>query len=66
MSKKAIDVKQALDELEATASWFERGEPDIDEGLKKFARAQELIKDVRARLTEAETVIREMRAGEDA
>ena len=63
MSKKKSnpDFAASFQELEDITHWFERGEPDLEQGLQKFARASELAKALRERLTEAENVIKEVR-----
>lgn len=64
MSKKKSepDFASGFQELEEIANWFERGEPDLNQGLTKFARASELAESLRKRLTEAENTIKEIRA----
>ena len=59
--KNELDFAQGFAELEEITQWFESGEPDLDQGLEKFKRATELAKVLRARLTEAENVIKEIR-----
>lgn len=66
MPKKKVefDFAAGFQELEEVAAWFERGEPDLNQGLQKFARASELAKVLRQRLTEAENVIKAGRSSE--
>ena len=40
--KVEIDFSKGFAELEQIAAWFEQGEPDLEQGLKKFERASEL------------------------
>ena len=61
MAKKKLDFGALYHELEELASWFERGEPDIDAGMEKFARAQEILAVLQERVTEAEQVIKRIR-----
>ena len=64
MPKKAdkkIDVEKGFKELEEITTWFEEGEGDLDEGLKKFERALSLAKDLKKRLKEAENTIQEIK-----
>lgn len=61
MAKKKIDIAAAYQELEDLARWFERGEPDLDKGLKHFERARELVQALQERLQEAEQKIRQVR-----
>lgn len=64
MAKKkgTIDFGKHFAELEEIVQWFDRGEPDLDSGLEKFARATVLAKALKERLTEAENTIKEIRA----
>ncbi len=55
-----LDVTKAFAELEAITEWFERGEADLDEGLKKYERAAELAEALRIRLEQAENKIVEI------
>ena len=68
MSKKKseLDFAVGFQELEAIATWFERGEPDLEQGLQKFTRASELASALRERLTEAENVIQEVKPRSDS
>ncbi|MFA6429560.1 MAG: exodeoxyribonuclease VII small subunit [Patescibacteria group bacterium] len=59
--KTEIDFAKGFAELEEITQWFERGEPDLDQGIEKYQRATELAKALRERLTEAENVVKEMR-----
>ncbi len=58
---RKIDVAKGFEELESIADWFEKGEGDLDEGLKKFERAMALADALKTRLDEAENVIREIK-----
>lgn len=59
--KSDVDFAAGFKELEEIANWFERGEPDLNQGLQKFARATELAEVLRERLTEAENTIKDIR-----
>jgi exodeoxyribonuclease VII small subunit len=59
--QKDGDFQASFTELEEIAAWFERGEPDVDQGLQKFERAMVLSKQLKTRLAEAETVIKQIR-----
>ncbi len=61
MVKKKLDFAASYRELEELSAWFERGEPDLDVGMEKFARAQELVKVLQERLQEAEQTIQQIR-----
>ncbi|MFA5935845.1 MAG: exodeoxyribonuclease VII small subunit [Patescibacteria group bacterium] len=58
---KSIDVAKGFDELEAIAAWFEQGDGDVDQGLKKFERAMTLADSLKQRLDEAENSIRDIK-----
>lgn len=55
--KSKLDVGKSFEELENITQWFENGETDLDEGLKKFERAMELAEGLRIRLESAENKI---------
>lgn len=59
--KTDMDFSKGFAELEEIAAWFEQGEPDLEEGMKKYERASELAKVLKARLDEAENKIKEIR-----
>ncbi len=59
--KQDLDFAQAFTQLEETARWFERGEPNVDEGLKKFETAMEIASILRERLIQAENIVKEIR-----
>ncbi len=62
--KNSTDFAKSFKELEELAKWFEQGEPDVDQGIKKFERAMDLAKVLKARLSSAENTIREIRLKE--
>ncbi len=61
MAKKPLHFAKAFEELEAITEWFERGDADLEEGLKKFERGLELASACREKLTEVETKVKEIR-----
>jgi exodeoxyribonuclease VII small subunit len=61
MKKKPLDFTEAFKELEDTVSWFEAGTPDVEEGLRRFASAMDVAKELRERLEQAENKIKEIR-----
>jgi exodeoxyribonuclease VII small subunit len=67
MAKKKLDTDfgKAFQELEETATWFERGEPDVEEGLKRFAKAMEIASTLKSYLEEAQNRVREIRAAHE-
>jgi exodeoxyribonuclease VII small subunit len=58
---QTIDVAKGFEELESVAAWFEKGDGDLDEGLKKFERAMVVADALKRRLDEAENTIREIK-----
>lgn len=59
--KSKTDFSSKFKELEEIADWFEKGEPDIEEGMKKFERASKLAKELKGVLQEAENKINVIR-----
>ena len=55
-----FDVNKSFTELEEITEWFEGGNMDLDEGLKKYERAMELSEKLRERLEQAENKITEI------
>ncbi len=56
-----VDFSKAFEELEQITAWFEKGEADLDEGLKKFERGLELAKVCKVKLSEVENKIKELK-----
>jgi len=59
------DFASKFKELEDIAEWFEKGEPDIDKGMKKFERASALAKELKTVLEEAENKIQIIRSSNE-
>ncbi|MFH1252782.1 MAG: exodeoxyribonuclease VII small subunit [Candidatus Uhrbacteria bacterium] len=59
--KSTTNFSQAFEELEQITAWFEKGEADLDEGLKKFERGLELAKLCKGKLSEVENKIKELK-----
>lgn len=57
----SIDVAKGFDELETIAAWFEQGDGDLDQGLKKFERAMTIADALKKRLDAAENSIRDIK-----
>lgn len=57
MAKKTASFGEAFQELEEITAWFERGDVDLDEGLKKFERGLELAGVCKAKLSEVENTV---------
>jgi exodeoxyribonuclease VII small subunit len=60
MPKTKIHFQKAAEELEAITEWFEKGEVDLDEGLKKFERALELASACKEKMDEFENKVKEI------
>lgn len=61
MAKPKVNFEKAFEELEAITEWFERGEADLDEGLKKFERGLELAQACKEKLSEIENKVMEIK-----
>jgi exodeoxyribonuclease VII small subunit len=61
MPKPKLNFSKAFEELEAITEWFEKGELDLDEGLKKFERGLELAALCKEKLSEVENKVREIK-----
>lgn len=61
MAKTKVNFEKAFEELEAITEWFERGEADLDEGLKKFERGLELAQVCKEKLSEIENKVNEIK-----
>ena len=63
MAKKKSEqtFSASFKELEELANWFEREQPDLDQGLAKFERAMELASACREQLASAEGKIQEIK-----
>ncbi len=60
MTKKPT-FAEAFAELETITEWFETGDIDLDEGLKKFERGLELAQLCKAKLAEVEVKVVELK-----
>ncbi len=61
MAKAKLNFSKAFEELESITRWFEAGEVDLDEGLKKFERGLELAKQCREKLSEVDNKVKEIK-----
>lgn len=59
--KKSASFAKAYEELEAITAEFERGDVDLEEGLKKFARGLELAKQLKGQLKVIEQKVEEIK-----
>lgn len=58
---KDIDLSKGFEELEEISAWFETGETDLDEGVRKFERAMIIADALKKRLTMAENKVKEIK-----
>ena len=58
---KEQSLAEDFTELEKITGEFERGEVDLEKGIPKFKRGLELAKKLKARLTEIENEIEEIK-----
>lgn len=56
-TKKIVPFTEQFAELEEITRWFERGDVDLDEGLKKYERGLALAALCRDRLKEIENTV---------
>jgi exodeoxyribonuclease VII small subunit len=56
-SKKQAPFAEQFSELEEITRWFERGDVDLDEGLKKYERGLALAALCKDRLREIENTV---------
>ncbi len=62
MTEKKDNIQEQLKELEAIASWFEKDDFDVEEGLKKVKEGAELVKKLKGRIKEVENEFNELQA----
>lgn len=64
MSKQQtkLNFGEAFSELEKITAWFERGDVELEEGLKKFERGLLLAGKLKSRLKEVENKVTEIKA----
>ena len=60
-SEGKVDFGRCYAELEQIIDWFDAGEVDLDEGLKKFERGLDLAQKCRQRLSEVEVRVNELK-----
>ncbi|MBI1908379.1 exodeoxyribonuclease VII small subunit [Candidatus Uhrbacteria bacterium] len=58
---KKLKFAEAFAELEAITAWFEQGDVDLDEGLKKFERGLALAKTCKGALADVENKVVELK-----
>ncbi|OGL35394.1 exodeoxyribonuclease VII small subunit [Candidatus Saccharibacteria bacterium RIFCSPHIGHO2_12_FULL_47_17] len=61
-SKSAKDYQQLADELEEIILWFESGQVTLDEAIKKYEQASQLIAEMEEYLKNAENKIKKINA----
>lgn len=57
MVKKDFDYQAARAELDELMAWFESGDVAVDEAIKKYERAEELLKQLDAYLGDMQAKI---------
>lgn len=62
MPKTKLNFQKAIEELESITEWFEKGEVDLDEGLKKFERALELASACKEKMDEFDNKVKEIKS----
>ncbi len=60
-AEKKMNFGDAFAELEKITEWFEKEEMDLEEGLEKFERGLALAAKLKARLSEVENRIEEIK-----
>ncbi len=60
MSKKTKTFQEQLEELESIIEWFDSGDVDIDQAVSKFKAGNQLVENLKKRLSEAENKISEI------
>ena len=63
---KTPSLNEAFEELENLVKEFETGEIDLESGIPKYKRGQELAKYLKQKLTEMENQITEIRDEPDS
>lgn len=58
---KTQSFAKAFEDLEEITRWFESGDMDLDEGLKKFERGLELSKFCQEQLAQVENKVKEIK-----
>lgn len=60
--QEKLNFGETFSELEKITAWFERGDVELEEGLKKFERGLELAQKLKSRLKEVENKVTEIKA----
>lgn len=60
--QEKFNFGEAFSELEKITAWFERGDVELEEGLKKFERGLLLAQKLKSRLKEVENKVTEIKA----
>lgn len=59
--KSKFNFSQAFDELESIVEQFEKGELDLESGLKKFEQGMNLAQDLKKHLSKLENKVEEIK-----
>ncbi|OGN28980.1 MAG: exodeoxyribonuclease VII small subunit [Candidatus Yanofskybacteria bacterium RIFCSPLOWO2_01_FULL_49_25] len=63
MKKTDFDFKTAFAELEKLSEWFQREDIDLNEGLAKYKRGMELVKEIEKHLKGTENEFKKVKKG---
>lgn len=55
---KKINFAESYEDLQKIVEWFEKGEIDLDEGLKKFEEGLKLVQELKKYLAEVENKVK--------
>lgn len=61
MAKDKIDINKGLKRLEEIAGWFDKGELDVEEGLKIVKEGFVLIKELKTKIEKIENEFKEIK-----
>ena len=57
MSKKEFDYRKARAELDELLAWFESGAVSVEDAIAKYERAEELLKQLEAYLSDMQAKV---------
>lgn len=57
MSDKKLTIEDLIDELEQLLAWFDSDNVTVEQSLKNYERAQELVREIETLLTAAKNQI---------
>lgn len=59
---KKFDFARSYNELQDLVGWFEKGEVDLEEGIKKFEDGLKLVGDLKKYLNTVENKVKQIKA----